>query len=284
MNRRSFLSSAAGLGGAALIGMGCASEEVQSEGEPMPMRTLPAVGLQLYTLASAMESDFEGTIRKVAAVGYAEAEFAGYFERDPSDVRALLDDVGLTAPAAHISIEMLKADLSGVLVAAKTIGHRYIVCPYLAEDQRSILQYRDHARFFNEVGMACQEAGMQFAYHNHDFEFFETDGIIPYDLLLAETDPQLVMMELDLYWIKKGGQDALRYFAAHAGRFPLCHVKDMAEDGSITTVGAGTIDFAPIFAQSEQAGLLHFFVEHDRPDDPMGTITKGYAHLSALKF
>ncbi len=281
MDRRTFLGTAAGLGGAALIGAGCADEGAK----PGPAaRSITTVGLQLFTLASLMEEDFEGTVRQVAAVGFKEVEFAGYFGRDPADVRNLLDELNLAAPAAHIAIEALQSDLEGVIAAAETVGHHYIVCPYLAEDQRSLEQYREHARFFNEVGTACKEAGMQFAYHNHDFEFFETDGIIPYDLLLADTDPELVQMELDLYWIKKGGHDALRYFAAHPGRFPLCHVKDMAEDGSITTVGAGTIDFVSVFARSEQAGLRHYFVEHDHPDDPLGTIIQGYAHVASLRF
>jgi len=112
----------------------------------------------------------------------------------------------------------------------------------------------------------------------------ETDGIRPYDLLLAETDPQLVQMEIDLYWIARAGEDVLKYFVDHPGRFPLCHVKDMAEDGSIATVGAGTIDFASIFAQSSQAGLRHYFVEHDWPTDSMVAVTEAYAHLAALTF
>ena len=286
MNRRHFLTTAAGLGGVALVGAGCArpGNEEQPAADVAPARTLPAVGLQLYTLATLMENDFEGTIRQVAEIGYDEVEFAGYYDRDPADVRGLLDELGLGAPAAHVPIDALKADLEGVLDAAGTLGHRYIVCPWLAEDQRSIAQYYEHARFFNEVGGACQERGMHFAYHNHDFEFFEAKGIMPYDLLLGETDPALVLMELDLYWIAVGGQDALEYFAAHPGRFPLCHVKDMADDGSITTVGAGTLDFAPIFADSGQAGLQHYFVEHDWPEDPIGTITQGYAHVSTLTF
>ena len=269
-----------------MLGIGCTREAAQPEPvtDTAPQRSLSSIGLQLFTLANMMEEDFEGTLQKVAEVGYQEVEFAGYFERDPAQVRALVDALGLRAPSAHVPIEMLKADLPAVLAAAETLGHRYIVCPYLAEDQRSLAQYRDHARLFNEIGAACGEAGVRFGYHNHDFEFFDTDGVLPYDLLLAETDPNLVVMELDLYWIVKAGHDPLAYFAAHPGRFPLCHIKDMAADGSITTVGAGTIDFAPILAQTDQAGLKHYFVEHDWPEDPMGTITKGYAHVAALTF
>ena len=282
MNRRTFLGTATGIGGAVLLANGCSNEA--SQPEPMASRTIPAIGLQLFTLMKLMQEDAVGTLRQIAAIGYKEVEFAGYFDLDSAEIRALLESLGMTAPAAHVPIEALQNDLEQVLSAAQTIGHRYVVCPYLAEDQRSVAQYQAHARFFNEVGAACNVSGIQFAYHNHDFEFFETDGIIPYDLLLAETDPALVAMELDLYWIRKGGHDALTYFAAHPGRFPLCHVKDMAEDESITTVGTGTIDFGTIFAQGEAAGLKHYFIEHDHPADPVGTITQGYAHLAALQF
>ena len=267
----------------AMHGAGCASEEEQSI-NMAPARALTNIGLQLYTVRSLMENDFEGVIRSVASLGYSEVEIGWYFDRDVADIRDLLDEVGLTAPATHVLNEVLKSDLDAVLQAAQTIGHKYVICPYLLPEERTLDHYRQHAMFFNEVGEACKGAGLQFAYYNHDFEFFETDGQLPYDLLLAETDPDLVQMELDLYWIKKGGQDALAYFDAHPGRFPLCHVKDMAADGDIATVGTGTIDFASLFAASEQAGLVHYFVEHDHSDDPMQSITDAYAHLEALRF
>ena len=277
------------MGGAALFVSACATEQTETEIETVgptttPLRFLTSIGVQLYTLHNMMEEDLVGTIRQVAGVGYKELEFAGLFGHDPAAVRALIDELGLTAPSAHIPIESLKADLAGEIETAKILGHQYIVCPWLSEHQRSIAQYREHAQFFNEVGMACKESDIQFAYHNHEFEFVETDGVVPYDLLLAETDPELMKMELDLYWIKVAEEDPLRYFAEHPGRFPLCHVKDMANDGSITTVGEGNIDFAPIFAETEQAGLLHYFVEHDWPDDPMGTVTRGFDHVSNLTF
>ena len=293
MNRRTFLKSSAvaGLGGLALFNAGCAEsqdyavEEATSEAAPAA-RALERIGVQLYTVRSILENDFVAGIEQVAAIGYNEVEFAGYYDHSPADVRALLDRVGLTAPAVHVGIDILRDNLDGVLEAAQIVGHQYVVCPYLAEDQRTLDHYKQHAAFFNEVGQKCKEAGIQFAYHNHDFEFFETDGQIPFDVLLAETDAGLVKMELDLFWIKKGGHDALTYFQNHPGRFPLCHVKDMAGDaeGTMTPVGKGTIDFGSIFAQSEQAGLVHYFVEHDHPDDPMQSITDGYAHLKALRF
>lgn len=287
MDRRVFIKSSAvaGLSGMALFGAGCASqEEPAAPAQEEPTGSIANIGIQLYTVRSLMQEDFAGTLERVAQIGYNELEFAGYFDHSPADVRTLIDGLGLTAPAVHVGIDSLRSDLDTVIESATTIGHRYIVCPYLAEEERTLDHYKQHAEFFNTAGEACKAAGVQFAYHNHDFEFFETDGVLPYDVLLAETDSALVQMELDLYWIRKAGHDALAYFEAHSGRFPLCHVKDMAADGEMTSVGSGEIDFGAIFSASEQAGLEHFFVEHDFPHDPMQSITDGYAHVAALRF
>ncbi len=291
MNRRTFIksSTAATLGGFYLVNAaGC------GEGEERPMeetaealatgRALERIGVQLYTVRSLMENDVAGTLEQVAAIGYDEVEFAGYFEHSPAEIRGLLDQFGLVAPAAHIGIDRLHNELDKVLDEAQTVGPRYVICPWLAEDQRTLDAYKGHAVFFNEVGEACKEAGIQFAYHNHDFEFEETDGMMPYDLLLDETEVDLVQMEMDLYWIAKGGHDPLAYFERYPGRFTLCHAKDMDDGQTIVPVGEGTIDFGGIFAQSEQAGLVHYFVEHDHPDDPMASIAMSYAHLKALRF
>lgn len=287
MDRRSFIKSSAvaGLSGMALFGAGCArQEEPAVEAEEELTGSVASIGLQLYTVRSLMQEDFAGTIERVAAIGYKELEFAGYFDHSPADVRTLIDGLGLTAPAVHAGIGSLRSDLDAVIESAAIIGHQYIVCPYLDENERTLDHYKQHAEFFNTVGEACKAAGVQFAYHNHDFEFFETDGVLPYDVLLTETDSALMQMELDLYWIRKAGFDERAYFETHPGRFPLCHVKDMAADGEITSVGSGGIDFGTIFAASEEAGLEHYFVEHDFPDDPMQSITDGYAHVAALRF
>src|SRR6266576_470043 len=132
----------------------------------------------------------------------------------------------------------------------------------------------------------AKAAGLQFAYHNHDFEFAPLEGKLPYDVLLAETDPKLVQLEVDLYWITKGGQDPLAYFARWPGRFPMVHVKDSAgpPDHRIVEVGAGKIDFKKIFAQSDQAGIKHYFVEHDEPADAFASIRASCEYLKRLEF
>ena len=294
MNRRTFLKSSAAAGlGSMYVLAGCAGDadsatstgQADTTAAAIQGQTLDRIGVQLYTLRSLLADDFEGTIEQVAGIGFNEVEFAGYYDRSPEDVKALLDRVGLTAPSAHIQLNQFQDDIDGVIAAAQTIGHHYVILPWLAPPQReSIDMYKQHAALLNEVGQKCKDAGLQVGYHNHDFEFQETDGQIPYDVLLAETDPDLVIMQLDLFWIAKAGQDPLAYFENHPGRFHLCHVKDMTAEGEMTDVGNGTIDFAAIFAQSEQAGLQHYVVEHDNPEDPIASITTSYTYLKDLEF
>ena len=229
-----------------------------------------AVGIQLYTLRSLMERNVENTLASVADIGYREVEFAGYFGRDPKQLRATLDRLQLSAPSTHIPLADLRSTLPALLDTAETLGHRYIVCPYVDEGERTAAGYRKLAGEFNKWGAACRERGIRFAYHNHDFEFKRAgDVAVPYDFLLAETDPASVAMEVDLYWITKGGKDPLAYFQKHRGRFPLWHVKDMGADAAkeIVPVGEGQIDFRRIFASADQAGLDHFFVEQDNAAD-----------------
>ena len=290
IDRRTFVKAlGAGTAGAAL---GCSkpSPTVEQPVARVPQRgTLDRVGLQLYTVRNDMEKDFDGTIARVAAIGFKEVEFAGYFGRSPADVRAVLDRNGLTAPAAHIgSAAALSKDWDKTIEAGKIIGHRYLIVAFLTTEERKTLDdYRRLGDAFNVAGEAAKRAGIRFAYHNHDFEFVPMAGKLPYDILLERTDPALVAMELDLFWITKGGQSPLAYFDRHPGRFELVHVKDM--DGSpqqrMVEVGRGAIDFARIFAAREKAGIRHFFVEHDNPEpSALGSAKTSYEYLASLKF
>ena len=258
------------------------------------------IGLQLYTVRDLMKQDFDGTLAKVAAIGYKEVEFAGYFDHSPKDVRAAVDRHGLRAPSAHIDYKSLGERFPEVIEAAKVVGHEYLVNPWIDEEIRKQPDgWKQAAETFNRAGEACKKAGIQFAYHNHWFEFLPVNGKLPYDLLLTECDPNLVKMELDLCWITVGGQDPLRYFDRYPGRFPLVHVKDVkrvppvtaggAQDfGSsmkdMTEVGSGIIDWKKIFAQSDKAGMKHYFVEHDNPKKPLESIKKSYDYLARLRF
>lgn len=247
------------------------------------------IGVQLYTVRKEMERDFEGTLARVAGIGFKEVEFAGYFNRSPEQVRNILATLKLESPAGHMPYEAL-ADPSAwlrILDTANTIGHQYVVIAWTPqEERRTPDDWKRVAEKFNRAGRAAKEAGLTFAYHNHDFEFTSLgQGPIPFDLLLAETDPALVKIEMDLYWITLGGQDPFRYFAKYPGRFPMVHVKDMKKGGErpqMVDVGKGDIDFRSIFARREEAGIRHFFVEHDEPADPVASISASYQYLRAL--
>jgi sugar phosphate isomerase/epimerase len=283
MDRRSFLQALAVLTACAPRVSGGSSGGLTALGRSK----LDRLGIQLYTLRRQMQQDFEGTLATVAGVGYREVEFAGYFNRSPVEVKAVLDRHGLSAPASHMPVTALGEGWRTTLDAARTIGHRYLVVAWIpAEERRTLADYRRVAALFNRAGTEANAAGLRFAYHNHDFEFELLEGETPYDVLLAETDPALVAMELDLYWITKAGRDPLAYIARHPGRFPLLHVKDSAgpPEHRMVDVGAGVIDFGRIFAQRERAGTRHFFVEHDDPADPVATIRASYEYLRRLSF
>jgi sugar phosphate isomerase/epimerase len=263
------------------------------------------VGLQLYTVRDLMKKDFDGTIAKVAEIGYKEVEFAGYYDRSPQDVRAILEKDGLTSPSTHVGYDIVEKKWSEALDAAHTIGHTFVVCPWIDAKQRKTPDgWKRAAELFNHAGEAAQKAGIQFAYHNHAFEFEPSEalgGKLPYDFLLAETDPNLVKMEMDLCWITVGGQDPVKYFDRYPGRFPLVHVKDWTtkgpggndyggatgaskKPGHMTDVGQGEIDFKRIFAQSGKAGIQHYFVENDEPKSAFEDIKISYDYLAKLKF
>jgi sugar phosphate isomerase/epimerase len=247
-------------------------------------RHLDKIGLQLYTVRDKMKEDFEGTLARVAEIGYQEVEFAGYFGHTPDDVKAMLSRHGLSAPSTHIGLGTVD-EWKKSLDTAKAIGHEYIVVPWIPEERRKTLDdWKKVAEVFNRAARQAKDAGLQFAYHNHNFEFPKIDGQIPYDVLLQNTDPKLVQLEIDLYWITNGGQDPLTYFARWPGRIPLVHVKDSMgpPDHKMADVGQGKIDWKRIFAKSEQAGIKHYFVEYDQPPQPFEDITASYRYLKNL--
>jgi sugar phosphate isomerase/epimerase len=305
MNRRTFIgtSIAATLTASRLSWAADAAHHVDRSAVA---RSIDRIGLQLYTVRKAIKSDFEGTIAKVAAVGYKEVEFAGYFHHSPKDVRAILDKNGLTSPSCHVSYKVVEKKWPETLEAAKIVGHSYIICPWIDEKQRAKPGgWKRAADLFNRAGEASQKAGIQFGYHNHSFEFDPASslgGKLPYDFLLAELDPKLVTMELDLCWISVAGKDPLAYFEKYPGRFPLVHVKDWVKDpnatdvykgatgsavkigGRLADVGQGSIDWKRIFAQSGEAGIQHYFVENDEPKSAFNDIKISYDYLHSLQF
>ena len=282
IDRRHFVKLSAGTALAGFVGMKTLGS---GSGAWAARREIDRIGVQLYSVRHLMEKDFERTLEAVARIGFHEVEFHDYFGRSPQEVRALLERLGLDAPAAHFPWQELNDDPDAIIETASEIGHRYVILAWLPpEDRSSVEQAHKLAELCNRWGESCQKAGLQFAYHNHDFEFHPIDGQVPFDILLNETDPDLVEFEMDLFWTIKAGRDPLEYFESHPGRFTLCHVKDMATDQQMADVGAGEIDFASIFQHSEQAGLKYYFIEHDDPADPLASIEASFKHLETLTF
>ena len=247
-------------------------------------RRVKRIGLQLYTLREELSRDFDGTLSRVAALGFREMEFAGYFERNAAEVRKALDDNGLNSPAAHIQMAAVRSDLQREIDFAAEVGQRYIVVPIIADSERSTDDYKRHAETLNHAGEMTRAAGIKMAYHNHGFEFERTGNRAHYDILLEETEPDLVDFELDLYWIANAGVDPMTYLVNHPGRFSMLHVKDRDQFGRMTSVGSGTINFAKIFAQADTAGFQHFFIEHDNPGDGFASIASSIYTLRNLQF
>jgi len=277
MDRREFVGTMGALAAGAVL-PACRSARATSR--------VSKIGLQLYTVRDLMKKDVEGTLAAVAGAGYTEVEFAGYFDKTPAEIKAMLDRHGLVAPSVH-SGSIAPADWAKALEAANVIGHKFIVMPWIPVERRKTLDdWKQVAADFNRLAASAKAAGLQFAYHNHDFEFPLVEGKVPYDVLLADTDPNLVKLEIDLYWITKGGQDPLAYFARWPGRIPLVHVKDGKgpPQWAMTEVGSGAIDWKRIFAKSQQAGIQHYFVEHDQPADPIASITASCVYLKQLEF
>ena len=227
MNRRTFIGTSVAATLTAAAKPAWAADTAHSAGRFAAAHSIDRVGLQLYTVRGAMKTDFEGTIAKVAAVGYKEVEFAGYFDHSPKDVRAILDKNGLASPSCHVGYDLVEKKWPETLEATKIVGHSYIICPWIDEKQRAEPGgWKRAADLFNKAGEAAKKAGIQFGYHNHSFEFdpaLSLGGKLPYDFLLAETDPKLVAMEMDLCWISVAGKDPLAYFEKYPGRFPLVH-------------------------------------------------------------
>ena len=276
--RREFLGTL-GLGALGAAGLACAKTNGAAAAPPSPM----PFGIQLYTLRSIMGSDFDGTLAQVAAIGYKEVEFAGYYNRTPQQVRDVLQRNGLTSPSAHIPLPATDEEWKRNLDAAAVIGHQWAVVPWLDENQRKDLPKL--ADRLNHLGALTKAAGLRQGYHNHDFEFAPAaSGGTLLDAMIAGTDPSLVDFEMDVYWVTKAGSDPLALMAKYPGRFPLLHLKDASPkpEQKIVDVGAGTIDFTTILKTAKTQGLKHAYVENDNPGDPLTTARVSYAHLSKL--
>jgi sugar phosphate isomerase/epimerase len=236
------------------------------------------IGLQLYTLRESVAKDVPGVFKQVANAGYKELEMFGlsaenkFFGHSVKEIAELLKQNNLSSPSGHYMPEKFLFnngngdDVKNLCDVANALGNAYLIIPWMSEEKRnSIEKYKILAERINKAGELCKSANLQLAYHNHDFEFINFGGEHGYDILLKNTDSNLVKMEMDLYWVVRAGYDPIALFNAHPGRFHLWHVKDMnkADKTQNTEVGNGSIDFKTIFANAKLAGVKHYIVEQE---------------------
>jgi sugar phosphate isomerase/epimerase len=277
-NRRQFLQSLGALSAGVMLAPSTSLFAAQVQ----------KVGLQLYSVKEDMEKDAQGTLKKLASFGYKELESYPsskgiFFGMKPAEFKKFIGDLGMKVVSSHVDISK---NFQKTVDEAASIEMKYLFCPY--SKKGSIAEYQKTAAQFNKLGEISKKSGLLFGYHNHDYAFQTMEGQLPYDLLLKETDPKLVVMELDLYWVVKAGADPIAYFEKHPGRFHAVHVKDMAKDGDKQTIeiGKGSIDFASIFKKAKVGGVKHFFVEQEEfvGSTPLDSAKLNAASLAKLTY
>ena len=303
LTRRGALRAATVAAAAGTVGAvgGLAAPATAGERGRGPSGRVPRdrISVQLYTLRDQLAIDLEGTLAALAEIGYTRVEHAGFVGRTAAAFKAALDAAGLRATSGHVGIPQPfdAAAWQAALADVHTLGSTYIVHPFFGVGPNGIIRdaatYRAFARDLNRAGALARRAGLRFGYHNHHFEFFRLDGgtRTGFDILTAETDPDLVHFEVDLFWSTRGAHDAVDLIRAHRGRIRQFHVKDMNADGSFEDVGQGLIDFARVFRHGHEAGVVEYIVERDdagtaprQPADAITTARVGYEYLSRLRF
>ncbi len=291
-NRRDFLkTTAVGSMGALFLNPLAACSEKRVDPKSF------GVGLQLYTIRDAISADLQGSLKKVSDLGYKNVELAGYsggkfYGLAPKEFKKMVNDLDMDIISSHTIVEAAGITLDNAKLMADShaeVGVKYCVQPWVNEEDRNIETYKRMIAEWNKVGSIMKDAGIQFAYHNHNFEFANLDGVVPYyDLFMKEMDADLITMEIDLYWVSKAGQDPVEMFKKYPGRFQLFHLKDMktkqepyftVEKDDICSVGEGVIDFKRALAAKETAGMKYMFVEDDnqgngKPFEGIGTSIK----------
>lgn len=299
VTRRTFLKT----GAVAAAALGLSPRKIFADPLGLP------VGLQLYSVRKLLPNDYAGTLKQVGAIGYREVEAAGFFGHSPDEVKTAMSSAGLHCVSAHYSLADLLKDVDGNLKYAKALGLEYVICssPSVADPAKlanypggawkyfqtglSLDDWRWNADQFNQLGKKFKAEGIRFGYHNHTMEFRDLGGSTGYDVLLKDTDPTYVTLELDCGWVTAAGKDPIAYLTQYPGRISMLHIKDLkpAEAGKApgervsTVLGKGTIDYKPIFAAAKKAGIKHYFVEQEAFDgDPLQELKEDYQYLHAI--
>jgi sugar phosphate isomerase/epimerase len=316
-DRRNFLRNGAALAGAALF----FSERLFAR-----EYFLQPIGIQLFSLPKMLDEDFAGSIAMLSGIGYKEAELygpypfstkaaqerwaavtpslgfkgSGFFGHSAGEVKEIFAKNNMRIPSMHTDLDTLENAMGKLAEAANTLGATYVILPAIPEDQRKTPDdYKKMADRFNRIGANAKKEGVRFGYHNHGYGLKETDGVIPLYLILDNTDPSLVYLEMDLYWTTAGGADPMALLTKYPGRYKLMHVKDMARkvrfsgDGGdskqwielfpyMTTAGSGVLDLKNILPKAKQAGVDHFIVEQDMVKDPQIALKKSYDYINTI--
>ena len=305
--RREFLKTAGAFAaGSLIVPFGCSPKKPQEAAVEKVATKSKDIGIQIYTLRNEIQNDgLEVTMEKVAAAGYKLVEPFGYenkkyLGKTPQEFKAMIEGLGMRVPSTHSVMELSSAggkddminNMKVTAEDAKATGAEYMVWAYLKpEDRTSMEDYKRHIETWNKFSEICKEVDIQFAYHNHDFEFitFEGETEKPYEMIMRETNSDLVKFEMDLYWVRKAGEEPIEWFKKAPGRFHLWHVKDMTADETkfFAPVGEGIIDFKPIFEARETAGMKYFFVEQDATPEgvsPLDTMKVSWDFLNKADY
>lgn len=281
------------LGAAAGPWAGCSLSNQRRADQSMGMIQGVEPGLQLFTLRAELERNFAETLDTVAEIGFREVQVSPRLDHAPAEIRRMLDASGLVCPSIHVE---LGSPTAVEVDAAQSIGAKtaFLSAPLRAIEMKDgkpvglrtdldLDSWKQIADELNETGRIFREAGIQYGYHNHFFEFAPVEGVVPFELLLERTDPDLVAFEIDFGWAQISGYDPVPSLSAWPGRFPVCHVKDCNAEGAFVDPGTGTVDFPRVLAAGRRAGLEHFFIEHDTTTAPLETARVGFEYLRSIE-
>lgn len=244
------------------------------------------IGVQLYTLRKEMTTDAIGTLKLLAKMGYKELESArsakgNYYGLQPREIKKITSDLGMTLRSGHVHYD---DTFQQSIDNAAEAGQEYLICSSMPTNGQTVSNYRSVADAFSKAGEQCKKSNLKFGYHNHEYEFEKDNGTVLYDVLLDNTDPSLVHMELDLGWVVAAGSDPIVYFKKYPGRFPLWHLKDMdLVKRHSTEFGKGQVAILQLLQQAKQSGMKHFFVEQEEySGTPAESLQYNYDYLQKL--
>jgi len=246
----------------------------------------PAFGVQLYSFRDEMAKDAKGTLEKIASIGIRKIESARsakghYYGLSPKEMKDTCDALGMKLTSGHVALD---ENFEQTMNEAVASGQEYLICSSMPSNGQTVDNYKKVAEAFNKAGEACNKLGLKFGYHNHEYEYESENGEVLYDVLMDNTQADLVHIELDLGWVIVGGKDPLDYFKKYPGRFPLWHLKDMnMTKKESTEFGKGGLDIPAMMANQKASGVKHIFIEQEEyASTPLESMTHNMAFLGKL--